>query len=94
MATLLQGLWFYPQPLFLVHLIGISSSLSLGTTASSFADDTRIQRGIEDEEDFDLLQQDLDRVYSWADEVGMMFNAGKFEVMRFWTSREAGKGLP
>ena len=50
-------------------LIGIFSSLSLGTIASSFADDTRIQRGIENEEDCDLLQQDLDRVYIWADEV-------------------------
>ena len=79
--------------LFLVHLIGISSSLSLGTTASSFADDTRIQRGIEVEEDCDLLQQDLDRVYGWADEVGMMFNAGKFEVMRFWTNREAAPDI-
>ena len=37
-----------------VALIGISSSLSLGTIASSFADDTRIQRGIENEEDCDV----------------------------------------
>ena len=79
--------------LFLGQLIGISSSLSQGTTASSFADDTRIQRGIEAEEDCDLLQQDLDRVYGWADEVGMMFNAGKFEVMRFWTNREAAPDI-
>ena len=99
MSTLVPVISGVPQGtvlgpcLFLVHLIGISSSLSLGTTASSFADDTRIQRGIEDEEDCDLLQQDLDRVYSWADEVGMMFNAGKFEVMRFWTSREAAPDI-
>ena len=56
--------------LFLVHLIGISSSISAGTTASSFADDTRLQRGIGGEQDCEILQQDLDNVYRWAEEVG------------------------
>ena len=32
--------------LFLVHIRGISSSLSPGTSSSSFADDTRIWRGV------------------------------------------------
>ena len=53
--------------LFLVHLMGISSNLSEGTTATSFANDTRIQRGIADEQDCEVLQQYLDNVYSWAD---------------------------
>ena len=30
------------------------------------------------------MQQDLDQVYSWANDVGMVFNAGKCEVLRFW----------
>ena len=35
-----------------------------------------------------MLQQDLDKVYEWAAEVGMVFNAGKFELLRFWLDRE------
>ena len=70
--------------LFLVHLMDISTTLSDGTTVSSFADDTRLQRGIATEKDCELLQLDLDKVYTWADEVGMMFNAAKFELLRFW----------
>ena len=54
---------------------------------SSFADDTRLQRGIADEQDSVVLQQDLDNVYSWAEDVGMVFNAGKFELLRFWRDR-------
>ena len=54
-------------------------------------------RGIETEKDCELLQLDLDivhctpvqwtmcTVYTWADEVGMVFNANaKFELLRFW----------
>ena len=74
--------------LFLVHLLDISSNLSAGTTASSFADDTRLQHGIASEQDCESLQQDLETMYSWADEVGMEFNAGKFELLRFWPTRE------
>jgi sarcosine oxidase/L-pipecolate oxidase len=79
--------------LFLIHLIDISSSISKETTASSFADDTRIQRGIVNEEDCEMLQEDLDKVYSWAEEVGMVFNAGKFELLRFWLDRQAAPDI-
>ena len=64
--------------LFLVHLMGISSNISPETSASSFADDTRLQRGIADEKDCELLQEDLDKVCTWAEDIGMMFNAGNF----------------
>ena len=79
--------------LFLVHLIGISMNLSNGTTASSFADDTRVQRGIAGEEDCEVLQQDLDSIYTWAEEVGMVFNAGKFELLRFWLDRDSAPDI-
>ena len=74
--------------LFLVHLMDIAIKLSDGTSASSFADDTRLQRGITSEGDCELLQADLDRVYSWAEEVGMLFNASKFELLRFWQTHD------
>ena len=69
--------------LFLVHIRGISSSLTAGTYSSSFADDTRIWRGVRTEGDCELLQADLQSVYSWADEINMVFNSGKFEWMRY-----------
>ena len=79
--------------LFLIHLMGISSNISRETSASSFADDTQLQRGIANEEDCERLQEDLDKVYSWADEVGMTFNAGKFELLRFWLDRQSAPDI-
>ena len=74
--------------LFLIHLMGISTNISAGTTASSFADDTRLLRGITDEDDCEMLQEDLDQIYSWAEDIGMQFNAGKFELVRFWLDHD------
>ena len=67
----------------------IATNLSSGTTASSFADDTRIQHGIDQQLDCEVLQQDLNTVYSWAEQTGMKFNAGKFELLRFWSNRDS-----
>ena len=53
--------------LFLVHIAGIAEALSDGTEASSFADDTRIMRGIKSVVDCSILQLDLAKVYSWAE---------------------------
>ena len=71
--------------LFLVHIRNISKELSAGTTASSFADDTRVQRGIRSHQDCSHLQADLQLVYSWAERVNMTFNSDKFECMRYWS---------
>ena len=79
--------------LFLIHLMGISDNLSPDTVTTSFADDTRLLRGIKDEEDCEMLQEDLEKVYAWAEEVGMVFNAGKFELLRFWVDKEAAPDI-
>ena len=79
--------------LFLVHLMDIATNLSAGTLATSFADDTRIHHGISCEHDCEVLQSDLDSVYSWADQAGMLFNAGKFELLRFWQDRDAAPDI-
>ena len=72
---------------FLVHLMDISVNLSAGTTSTYFADDTRLKHGIESEQDSESLQQDLETMYTWTEEVGMEFNAGRFELLRFWPDR-------
>ena len=69
--------------LFLVHIMGLSSSLSPNTSSSSFADDTRIWRGVSSQEDCSVLQTDLESVYSWAENINMTFNSGKFEWVRY-----------
>ena len=65
--------------LFLVHIRNISMNLFEATSASSFADDTRIQRGVSSTVDCSDLQADLQLVYSWAEKVNMNFNITKFE---------------
>ena len=73
--------------LFLIHICDIANGLSERTTASSFADDTRIQRGIQSEADCSVLQSDLGIIYSWAQKVNMHFNSDKFECIRFWPNQ-------
>ena len=70
--------------LFLIHIANMGKDVSPATSISSFADDTRLKRGISSEEDCVSLQEDLESVYQWADEVNMEFNADKFEVLRYW----------
>ena len=70
--------------LFLIHIRNIAKQLSRGTRASSFADDTRVQRGISSLTDCQELQADLEIIYSWAEHVNMKFNSDKFECMRYW----------
>jgi hypothetical protein len=79
--------------LFLIHLMGISTNVSSDTGVSSFADDTRLLCGIVSEEDCVALQENLDHVYSWTEEIGMVFNAGKFELLRFWMDRDAAPDI-
>ena len=69
--------------LFLIHIRNISSSLSNGTHSSSFADDTKIWRGVKTQEDCDQLQADLQSVYGWAETINMAFNSDKFEWIRY-----------
>ena len=50
----------------------------------SFADDTRVQRGVLSADDCSSLQEDLQLIYSWAENVNMTFNSDKFECLRYW----------
>ena len=70
-------------PLLFLILIGDIDQEVANSFLSSFADDTRVGRGIESEGDARLLQADLEAVYRWADTNNMMFNSDKFEVLRY-----------
>ena len=48
-----------------------------------FADDTRVSKKIEKEEDKKKLQDDLNRIYKWAEDNLMIFNEDKFEQLTY-----------
>ena len=67
--------------LFLILMGDIDHGIG-ETHLSSFADDTNLSRAVHNKEDIEIFQGDLDRVYSWAQENNMTFNADKFELLR------------
>lgn len=66
--------------LFIILISDIDQDIER-SRLSSFADDTRAWRGISSESDRDRLQYDLSKVYLWAEENKMVFNASKFECV-------------
>ena len=44
--------------------------------------------GIEDESDVEAMQNDLDKVYKWAESNNMEFNSKKFELLRYGQNEE------
>lgn len=67
--------------LFIIMINDISTNLN--SQLLSFADDTRILRPIKTPEDSQQLQEDLKKIYNWAERNNMMFNENKFELMKF-----------
>ena len=55
----------------------------LASFLSSFADDTRLSKGISGVTEASALQTDLEAVYRWAEENNMSFNNLKFELLRY-----------
>ena len=79
--------------LFLLHISCIGKKVSGGSTVSSYVDDTRVTRTLNNPSmDCQSLQQDLQAIYKWAIEVNMVFNGDKFEMLRFWPGRTPKPG--
>ena len=68
--------------LFLIHILDINENVCY-SNLSSFADDTRIMREVSSDEDIQLLQADLQSLYTWADQNNMTYNNTKFEHMSY-----------
>ena len=68
--------------LFLIHITDINYEIA-DSTVSCFAEDTRIFLGIKDEEDTQMLQKDLYKLYNWAKTNNVKFNANKFELLLY-----------
>ena len=67
--------------LFLIFICDIDRDIN--SIASMFADDTRILGKIGGLHDVESLQIDLNKIYSWAEQNNMLFNNGKFELLRY-----------
>jgi hypothetical protein len=66
--------------LFLIYINDITKSIQ--STIKLFADDALLYRKIENPIDHDTLQEDLDKLCTWADVWQMSFNIQKCYVMR------------
>ena len=73
--------------LFLLHINDLPSVVDPGTSVRLFADDALIYRTINSIEDQVVLQQDLNRLESWAKSWGMVFNPSKCYMMQIGRGR-------
>ena len=70
-------------PLLFLILIGDIDREVAEAFVSSFADDTRVGKGIATHTDTTHLQCDLNAIYKWSVDNNMMFNSDKFELIRY-----------
>ena len=70
--------------LFLLYLNDLEGNLK-NSIVSSFADDTRLKRGITACNDKTLLQEDLYKAIQWSDEANMKLHQQKFELLSHCT---------
>ena len=70
-------------PLLFLILIGDIDREVAEAFVSSFADDTRVGKGIATLTDTARLQADLNAIYKWSVDNNMMFNSDKFELIRY-----------
>ena len=75
-------------PLLFLIMINDLPDVVNESLVSLFADDTRVTKVIKTAEDQDKLQNDLTKIYKWQFENNMLFNAKKFELLRYGRSTE------
>ena len=75
-------------PLLFLILISDIDKNTMHSTVSSFADDTRVTKGLTNEIDAVDLQNDIFQIYGWSEENNMQFNSLKFEVLRYGRNSE------
>ena len=71
--------------LFLIYINDLQCHLK-GSTAGSFADDTRLSKQISSCDDVLILQEDLNAVVKWATENNMVLHDSNFEYLAYRTA--------
>ena len=70
-------------PLLFLILIADIDETVVEAIIKSFADDTRAARGIHTEEDINILQRELEKIYQWSMDNNMELNDKKFEGLSY-----------
>ena len=70
--------------LFVIYINGLEENVT--GLISTFADDTKFGGFADSDEDHQRIQQDIDRLETWAERWQMEFNPDKCEVMHFGRS--------
>ncbi|CAL4162025.1 unnamed protein product, partial [Meganyctiphanes norvegica] len=73
--------------LFIIMISDIDEDI-IRCIVRCFADDTRINMKVKTEEDKKTMQEDLNKIYMWAEENVMKFNETKFEQMTCGVTKE------
>ena len=68
--------------LFLVLIADIDQGV-IEAIVKSFADDTRVTKGISSQNDIETLQSELHKIYKWPADNNMVLNDKKFEGMSY-----------
>ncbi len=68
-------------PLFNIFIDDLDEAAELIEFLSKFADDTKGMKIVRTDQDREVLQQTLDRLYAWAEQWGMVFNLEKCKIM-------------
>ena len=83
--------------LFLIMMIDINNDIK-NSWLGSYADDTRLWKCIHAQQDQQILQEDLNTLYVWAEQNNMLYNDNKFELITFGTNNSriytSPNGLP
>jgi hypothetical protein len=72
--------------MFLLYINDLPDVISEDTLCGIFADDTKIARHIQNEEDKQHLQRDIDALKRWGDSWGLSFNPKKCKHLRVSTN--------
>ena len=75
--------------MFLIFINSLSEE-DLASRISMFADDTRVGKGIKNEDDIETLQRDLDNIFDWQKEHNMTFN--RRQILK-WSDMETVSDL-
>ena len=76
--------------LFLIYISDIGENVN--SLNQIYVDDTKIKRGINNEEDVENLQKDLEELYKWTKVNNMVFNGTKFQVIRYGHNEDIKDG--
>ena len=67
--------------LFLIYISDIGNKVK--SNMKIYVDDSKIKKKIENEKDVELLQDDLEQLYTWGEDNNMKYNGGKFQILRY-----------